>query len=399
MKIIVNPHKIEIIKNPVNEKEINITKCEFEFSEEIGVELVKKAFFTLNDGTTYEQIIVNNECNYPSEAIQSTGQVEIGVIAYEVQSEEYIKRFNPSPAYFEVIKGSLRNAQNSSKPTPSQIEQIESEIAEIQAEQITQNESIETLNTNKQDKLISGTNIKTINSNSLLGNGNINLNDTYYTENEIDTKLELKADKSEIPDDYITKDVNDLTYYTLATNTGSTIELSINTSTYVMTLNLKNSMGTIISTGNVDLPLESVVVNGIYDDNTKKIILTLQNGNTIEFSVADLVSGLQSEITSSNKLSSDLVDDTNNTNKFVTTSEKSTWNNKYNKPNDGIPKTDLASDVQTSLGKADTAIQDISGKLDTSKVKNETSSSAGDVYDVRYINTMIGDIETLLEAI
>lgn len=29
----------------------------------------------------------------------------------------------------------------------------------------------------------------------------------------------------------------------------------------------------------------------------------------------------------------------------------------YQKPNTGIPKTDLASDVQTSLGKADTALQ------------------------------------------
>ena len=40
----------------------------------------------------------------------------------------------------------------------------------------------------------------------------------------------------------------------------------------------------------------------------------------------------------------------------------------YSKPNGGIPKTDLASAVQTSLGKADTALQehqDISGKQDT----------------------------------
>lgn len=41
-------------------------------------------------------------------------------------------------------------------------------------------------------------------------------------------------------------------------------------------------------------------------------------------------------------------------------------NAKYTKPSGGIPKTDLASDVQTSLGKADSALQakDISGKLD-----------------------------------
>lgn len=37
---------------------------------------------------------------------------------------------------------------------------------------------------------------------------------------------------------------------------------------------------------------------------------------------------------------------------------------KYTKPEGGIPKTDLADGVQASLDKADTAIQDISGKVD-----------------------------------
>ena len=75
---------------------------------------------------------------------------------------------------------------------------------------------------------------------------------------------------------------------------------------------------------------------------------------------------------------------------------------KYVKPSTGIPKADLSSSVQTSLGKADTALQshqDISGKLDTSKVKNSNSTTAGDVYDVRYINTMIGDVETVLTTL
>lgn len=35
-------------------------------------------------------------------------------------------------------------------------------------------------------------------------------------------------------------------------------------------------------------------------------------------------------------------------------------------------------------------------KLDSSKVKNTNSTTAGDVYDVRYINNMIGDVETIL---
>ena len=192
--------------------------------------------------------------------------------------------------------------------------------------------------------------------------------------------------ESEIPDvsNFITKDVNNLTNYTLKTNTGSLIDLEINDTTYVVTLKLKNQDGTIISTDTIDLPLESVVVSGRYDNTTKKVILTLENGSEVDFSVADLVAGLQTEITSQNKLASDLVDDTNSGNKFVTTSEKQTWNNKYDKPNSGIPKTDLASTVQTSLNKADTAIQehqDISGKEDkTNKVTSIDNTSTDTQY-------------------
>lgn len=177
---------------------------------------------------------------------------------------------------------------------------------------------------------------------------------------DITPTLNQKADKSEIPDvsDFITKDVNNLTYYTLKTSTGSLIDLEINSSTYVVTLKLKDIDGNVISTDTIDLPLETVVVGGRYDNLTKKVILILENGNTVEFSVADLVAGLQAEITSTNKLASDLVDDTNSGNKFVTTSEKQTWNAKgtYSKPSGGIPKTDLTSAVQTSLDKADNAL-------------------------------------------
>ena len=65
-----------------------------------------------------------------------------------------------------------------------------------------------------------------------------------------------------------------------------------------------------------------------------------------------------------------------NTDVHVTTSDKTAWNAKYDKPSGGIPKTDLAEAVQTSLGKADTALQehqDISGKAD----KSEMSVVAG----------------------
>ena len=52
---------------------------------------------------------------------------------------------------------------------------------------------------------------------------------------------------------------------------------------------------------------------------------------------------------------SQLSDDT--THRLVTDTEKTTWDGKYAKPSGGIPKTDMASDVQASLGNADTAYQ------------------------------------------
>ena len=105
MKIIVNPHKCEIEKTPVNEKEINITKVEFEFAEEITQDYVKEAYFTLND-STYKQIIFNNECDIPGEVLEEQGTLEIGVVAYLVENETTIKRYNPSPVYLNTWQGS-----------------------------------------------------------------------------------------------------------------------------------------------------------------------------------------------------------------------------------------------------------------------------------------------------
>ena len=70
--------------------------------------------------------------------------------------------------------------------------------------------------------------------------------------------------------------------------------------------------------------------------------------------------------------------------KWEEISIKELINEKYRKPNEGIPKTDLSSEVQTSLGKADTALQehqDITGKEDsTNKVTELTSESTNTQY-------------------
>lgn len=125
MKLIVNPHKIEIEKNPVNEKEINITKVEFEFSEEITQDYTKDVYFT-KDGVTYKQVLTNDECSIPYEVLEEMGTIEIGVVAYLVENDEEIKRYNPSPVYISTWVGSLKEEFENSEPvTPSDKEQME----------------------------------------------------------------------------------------------------------------------------------------------------------------------------------------------------------------------------------------------------------------------------------
>ena len=122
------------------------------------------------------------------------------------------------------------------------------------------------------------------------------------------------------------------------------LSLSLDSTNYKITLSGTKVDGTTFTVSDViDLPLESVVVNGSYNNTTKKVVLTLQSGSTVEFSVADLVSGLQSEITSTNKLSADLIAD-GTTNKVVTASEKTTWNGKQ----DALTNVDVLTGITST---------------------------------------------------
>lgn len=113
------------------------------------------------------------------------------------------------------------------------------------------------------------------------------------------TPAQLKAGLNSISipnvSNFITKDVDNLTNYTLSTGVGAKIELSIDPSNYKLTATLKNSTNEVISTStSIDLPLEEMVVNATYDDANKKIILYLRDEtlDPLEIDVADLIRGL-----------------------------------------------------------------------------------------------------------
>lgn len=100
--------------------------------------------------------------------------------------------------------------------------------------------------------------------------------------------------------------------------TGASIDLSIDTSTYVMTVALKNADGTIISSGNIDFPLESVVVNATYESGI--LTLVLQNGNSVNVDISDIISGLVAEDGDGSNLTASFTESATRTN--ITTGEK-----------------------------------------------------------------------------
>lgn len=163
-------------------------------------------------------------------------------------------------------------------------------------------------------------------------------------KSELEDEIDEKADNSELSAVAKSGSYNDLANKPTIPSTaqevsalpdttkyGAALSLSIDGSTYVITATLRDQDGnTLGAAQTIDLPLESVVVGGSYDSTNKKVILTLKDGSTVEFSVADLIAGLQSEITATNKLDADLVDDSVSVHKFVSTAEKTTWNGKQN---------------------------------------------------------------------
>ena len=144
---------------------------------------------------------------------------------------------------------------------------------------------------------------------------------------EVNTIETISKNGTQLPIDENRNVDIDMSEYALGSESGANFTATIDSSTYVMTFTLLDRDNNILKQESIDLPIESVIVNGRYDNTTKSIILTLQSGQTITIPVGDLISGLQSEITPNNMLGSDLVDDTNNVHKFVSQSQKDKLDN------------------------------------------------------------------------
>lgn len=331
MNISVTKNKVSINTDYVlNDKEYNVNKCYFSFSEEYTDDLVKKAVF-IQGSSKIEMSIINNQCEIPSEVLNQ-GTFEIHVYAYEVDGENLVVRYSPTYDTAYVRAGSyVENTEDPEVITPTQFEQYMqamndglNEVAnvDIDSEQLSNGTSVTITNRNGESK-------------------------TTYAYNGQDGTDGVDGKDAKIN--------------------------GVNTISIVAGENV-----TIVQTGN------TLTINSTGGGS----------GGTSDYTDLTNKPKINNVELDGNKTTSDLgivIPDVSN---FIT---KDVNNLTY------YTKTSDLSEVATSGNYNDLSnkptIPDISGKLDTSKVKNTTSTTAGDVYDVTYINSTLGDIETLLGGI
>ena len=414
MKLEVNKDKCTIIENEIwNVGDYNVQTVQVELSDDFDG-LVNKVRYFVED-KCYDMLIENNIAQIPYEATKEEGPIEIGVYGFDVDTDILVQSTRPVVKY--ISSGTYTGEPDNTEPlTPSDKQQMEAQIQQ-NSDDIDELDGRIRINTNNISNLQQTKADKTqVNALST----QVQANTTQIGQNKADiTALNNSVDQipivtktSQLTNDsgFITKDVNNLTYYTTTANlsrvalTGNYNDLTNkpDLSSFATTTELGNETTT---RENADIGLQGQIDAITSSSDIKDIVGTyteLQNYDTSTLGNDDIIKVLQdsthneamtyyrwvisgssgswqyigqegpyytksetetllnnkqNEITSSNKLDSDLVNDENQANKFVTTSEKTTWNGKYTKPSGGIPKTDLASEVQTSLGKADTALQ------------------------------------------
>lgn len=146
--------------------------------------------------------------------------------------------------------------------------------------------------------------------------------------------------------------------------------------------------------------------------------------NCAPITLVQTVNGKQNAITSSNKLSADLISD-GTTNKTVNATEKNTWNNKLDSSaiSDMATKTWVGEQGYTSnkgtitgitmngsskgtsgvvdLGTVITEHQDISGKVNVSDIATTVNAQSTNRVPVgaKLFYDTVGDIESVLDAI
>ncbi|MCD8201893.1 MAG: hypothetical protein LUD47_07505 [Clostridia bacterium] len=147
---------------------------------------------------------------------------------------------------------------------------------------------------------------------------------------------------------------------TLHAESGAKLIVTENSESYEYTFALYNTDGELLGEKyEIDLPLESVVVDGRYDKENKELILTLENGKEVQIPVEDLIDGLATEAQLANvkEALETLIDETESGLKDTISKTKTVLE-------------DEISTIQSDLSKS---IEDTKAELESSLKAEETA--------------------------
>lgn len=251
------------------------------------------------DMTKYDELyatVVFFKTNDDDEIVAKTSLLHI-LIEGAVNCPDDVSPDDPKVIILDKLISDVTNLNNKitlseKERTNNESQRIENEnhrIAnETQREEYMKNlkSSVENGDFNGKDATINGFNTLNIVAGTNIDlkqeNETLEINNTYQYD---DSELVKKIDN-----------INDnFKNYSLITETGNKLDLTIDSKTYIMTLKLKDKDNNVLSTGSVDLPIESMIINVTYDNDNEKLTFTLQNGSVIDVPLDSLISGLVNE--------------------------------------------------------------------------------------------------------
>lgn len=277
--------------------ENKIEKIEFIVPEEYK-EFSKKACFSTIDGT-FSKVFDNVTSNILTidKEITKYNELDCNIQFFKtIDDDEIIAKTSNLHLVIEdsiVCDDDVENDDPKVLILDSLIEKV-TNLDKVISENETQREeymknlksSVENGDFNGKDATINGFNTLNIVAGTNIDlkqeNDTLEINNTYQYD---DSDLVKKIDN-----------INDnFKNYSLITETGNKLDLTIDSKTYIMTLKLKDKDDNVLSTGSVDLPIESMIINVTYDNDNEKLTFTLQNGSVIDVPLDSLISGLVNE--------------------------------------------------------------------------------------------------------
>ena len=412
-------------------------------------------------------------------------RIKLGVYGYNIgENEELLNRFSPSYDEFIVPTGSYEEGALTPEPiTPSQydlysqalqegLSEVDEALEEvsnvnISAEQLENGTSVTITDRNGEDKTV------TIHDGVSVENMEITNNHLFATYSDSEESVDLGQVVPIKGQDYFTtSEINDIEntvknqvksdldfdntinrveqeISNINTNKASKTELEQEKSARELSdTNLQSQIDAITSSSDVvDIvatysELQNYDTSTLTEEDVIKVLNDSTHNNAISYyrwsnsiwnyigsegpfytrsETDSLLNAKQSKITDSNKLSSNLVDDTNSINKFVTSEEKTTWNNKLEESDltDYVKNTDYAtasvggvvkinssygvnvgtSGALTSFTRTYQDYQSSGNTLIIGKGTLENVIIGKDLTTKAYVDGLVGDISSVIDAI